>query len=29
MLSAGAADSAVAADVLGTPSVSGMAHLRA
>src|SRR4029077_11207717 len=29
MLSAGAADSAVTADVLGTPSVSGMAHLRA
>src|ERR1700751_5766751 len=28
MLSAGA-DSAVAADVLGTPSVSGMEHLRA
>jgi hypothetical protein len=27
MLSASAADSAVAADVLGTPSVSGMAHL--
>ena len=27
MLSASAADSAVAADVLGTPSLSGMAHL--